>query len=166
MRRTSAIIGFVAALGVMPAPLAAQAPTQSDPRDVNLTAYVELLRSDVQAQKVAILTELMDLTEAQDTAFWPIYREYNAELAKVNDERVAMIKEYAANFGSVTDAVADSLARKAIDTERRRTELLEKYYERVKTALSARTAARFLQIEHQMLLLIDLQIAASLPVVD
>ena len=44
-------------------------------KNQNLRAYVELLRSDVRAQKVAILTELMELNEAQDTGFWPIYRE-------------------------------------------------------------------------------------------
>jgi hypothetical protein len=38
-------------------------------------------------------------------------------------------------------------------------------YERVKSALSAKTAARFLQVEHQLLLIIDLQIASSLPIV-
>ena len=98
-------------------------------------------------------------------AFWPIYREYDLELSKLNDERIAMIKEYAANYGTVTDALADSLARKAIDVDRRRAGLLEKYYDRVKASLSSRAAIRFLQVEHQLLLLIDLQIAAALPVV-
>ncbi len=40
---------------------------------------------------------------------------------------------------------------------------LERYYERFKSVLPAKTAARFLQVEHQILLLMDLQIAASLP---
>ena len=44
---------------------------------LNLSAYAELLRSDIQAQKVAILTEVMGFTEAEDSAFWPIYRDYN-----------------------------------------------------------------------------------------
>jgi hypothetical protein len=39
-----------------------------------------------------------------------------------------------------------------------------KYYEKFKTALSAKTAARFLQVENQILLILDLQIAASLPI--
>ena len=42
---------------------------------LNLSAYAELLRSDVRASKVAILTELMGLTESEDKAFWPLYRE-------------------------------------------------------------------------------------------
>jgi hypothetical protein len=161
----TAITAFVVALGGVPTGLAAQTSPAADPRGVNLTAYAELLRSDVRAQKIAVLTQLVQFTEAEDAAFWPIYREYDLDLSKLADERLAMIREYASNYGTVTDAIADSLARKAIDIDRRKSALLETYYARVKAALSPRTALRFLQVEHQLLLLIDLQIAASLPVV-
>ena len=129
-----------------------------------VAAYAELLRSDVRTQKVAIITEVMGFTEAEDAAFWPIYREYDAEMAKLGDERVALIAEYADNYSKMTDAVADKLATKAIELEDKRQAVKAKCYERVKTALSPRTAMRFLQVEHQLLLLIDLQIAASLPI--
>jgi hypothetical protein len=144
---------------------AAPAAATADTREVNVRAYVELLRSDVRAQKVAILTDLMNFTEAEDAAFWPIYREYDLELSKLNDERVTVIKEYADSYDSVSDATADKLIRKALDLEARRHALKAKVYERVKSALSAKTAARFLQVEHQLLLIIDLQIASSLPIV-
>ena len=77
---------------------------------LNLTAYAELLRSDVRTQKVAIITEVMGFTETEDAAFWPIYREYDAEMAKLGDERVALIAEYASNYSSLTDAIAEKLA--------------------------------------------------------
>ena len=131
---------------------------------LNLAAYAELLRSDVRAQKVAIFTEVMGFTEAEDAAFWPIYREYDLEMAKLGDERIAMIAEYARNYATLTDAIAEKLAGKAIDVEARRQALKAKYFDRVKTALSPRTALRFLQVEHQLLLIIDLQISAALPI--
>jgi hypothetical protein len=137
-----------------------------DSRDINLRAYVELLRSDVRSQKVAILTEMMDFTEKEDAAFWPIYREYDVELSKLNDERVRLIGEYAKTYSGMTDANADKIATAALELEGRRHALKLKYYDRVKTALSARQAARFLQIENQLLMLIDLQIAAALPVIE
>ena len=138
--------------------------SERDTRTLNLSAYVELLRSDVRTQKVAVITEVMGFTESEDAAFWPIYREYDTELAKLGDERVAMIAEYARNYSTLTDPVADSLASKAIELETRRSALLGKCYERVKAALSPRTALRFLQVEHQLQLVIDLQMAASLPI--
>jgi len=142
-------------------------PKGTDPQSttLNLAAYAELLRSDVRAQKVAILTELMELSESENTAFWPIYREYDTEMAKLGDERVALIEEYARAYDQMTDAIADRLATKALDLEARRQAVKAKYFDRVKTALSPKTALRFLQVEHQLLLLIDLQISAALPVV-
>jgi hypothetical protein len=120
----------------------------------------------VRTLKVAIITEVMGFTEAEDAAFWPIYREYDAEMAKLGDERVALIGEYASNYSKMTDAIADKLASRALDLEARRHAVKARCYERVKAALSPQTALRFLQVEHQLLLLIDLQISASLPVAE
>ena len=153
--------------GAKPAVVAAAKPADAgDTRDANLRAYVELLRSDLRGQKVALLTEMMAFTEAEDVKFWPIYREYELALSKINDDRIALIQEYATTYEKMTDAIADRLAHGALDLEARRTALKLQYYERFKTALSARTAARFLQVENQVLAILDLQISASLPVVQ
>jgi hypothetical protein len=149
------------------ASLGPQAPVPADQRQdtaLNLSAYAELLRQDVRTMKVAIITEVVGFTEEEDRAFWPIYREYDLEMSNLADERVRMIRDYAANFESITDERAASLAATALDLEARRNAAKAKCYERVKTALSPRTALRFLQVEHQLQLLVDLQIAAALPV--
>jgi hypothetical protein len=151
--------------------LAAQGPTPPRPvseqqtRTLNLSAYAELLRSDVQARKIAILTEVMGFSDTEDKAFWPIYRDYNAEMAKLGDERVALIAEYARVYSGITDGVARSLATRAMELDKRRTAALERCFTRVGTALSPTMALKFLQVEHQLLLIIDLQISASLPIV-
>jgi len=158
---------FLAMLAATTGVSAQQAmPTAADTRDANLRAYVELLRSDVRAQKVAFITELMEFSEADDKAFWPIYREYETELAKINDDRIKNIKEYADNVDKVTDELADRLIRAALSLEDRRNALQLDVYNKLKTALSAKTAARFIQVENQILLLLDLQIASSLPIVE
>jgi hypothetical protein len=164
----SRIVGALIVLLASVSAAAAQgaAATDGNTRSLNLAAYAELLRSDVRAEKVAILTSLMDLTEAEDKAFWPLYRDYDAEMAKLGDERVALIADYARNYANLTDAVASSLAAKALDLEARRQGVKAKHYERIKTALSPRTALRFLQIEQQLLLIVDLQISAALPIVQ
>jgi hypothetical protein len=113
-------------------------------------------------QKVAIITEVMGFTEAEDAAFWPIYREYDTEMAKLGDERVALVADYARNYDTLSDEVADRLAKTALDLEARRQAAKAKYYERVRTALKARTRCGRCRW-HQLLLLIDLQISAALP---
>jgi hypothetical protein len=163
-RQLAAALALVVSAGVT-GHVQSTPATEREAKALNLSAYAELLRSDVRAQKVAILTEVMGFTEAEDKAFWPIYREYDAEMAKLGDERVALIAEYAANYSKLTDDVAEKLASKALDLESRRQAVKAKCYERVKTAVAPKTALRFLQVEHQLLLLIDLQISASLPIV-
>ena len=140
------------------------AAATADAREANLRAYAQLLRSDIRAQKVAVIAEVMQFTEAEDAKFWPVYREYELELAKINDERIALIKDYATNYDALTDPVADRLAHGALDLEARRTAVKLKYYDRLKSVVSPKTAARFLQVENQILLLLDLQIASSLPI--
>lgn len=57
------------------------------------------------------------------------------------------------------------MIQSALADRRQQSELLEKYYDRVKAQLGAITAARFVQVEDQLLLIINLQIDSSLPVV-
>jgi len=158
--------GVALLLASMSSTAAAQTAPGADTRDQNLRAYTELLRSDVRSQKIAIITEMMDFTEQEDAAFWPIYREYDTELSALNDQRIRNIADYAKNFDSMTNEAADRIVHSALDFEAKRAALKAKYYDKVKAALSAKQAARFLQVENQLLQIIDLQISASLPIVQ
>ena len=158
----STLVATTLLLGAVPAPQLAQ----QQPRELNLSAYAELLRSDIRSQKIAILTQVMGFTEAEDSAFWPIYREYDAEMSRLGDERIALIAAYAQHYSELTDEGAATIASKALDLENRRNAALAACFERVKKALSPRTALRFLQVENQLRLLIDLQISAALPVLE
>ena len=149
------------------ASLGAQAPSPADQGQdttLNLSAYAELLRRDVRTLKVAIITEVMGFTEAEDKAFWPIYREYDFELSRINDERLAGIEAYAKAYERMPAALANELAVKALDLEARRVALKKTYYTKLAAAVSPLTAAKALQMENQIQLIIDLQVAASLPV--
>jgi len=171
---------FVAILLVLTMPLAAFAQAQTkaqktegkapaspeaDAQKKNLQAYVNLLRSDVRQQKAEIMGSVMALSASDAAKFWPIYSQYDAELTKLNDQRVDNIKEYARTYTQMTDEKADELVQKSLGYQKQRAELLAKTYDQVKQALGGVTAARFAQVEHQLLLIIDLQIASSLPVV-
>src|SRR5215469_5112428 len=141
------------------------ATAAQSPQELNIEEYIKLLREDVSSEKAKLLGQVMQF-DAEDAAkFWPIYRDYDAELRKVNDLRVANILEYSRSYTNMTDAKADELIKNAMTFQKQRDELLGKYYERVKQELGAVTAARFVQVEHQLLTIIDLKIVSSLPVV-
>jgi hypothetical protein len=147
-----------------PAPPAKAASSGASAEEQNTKEYIALLRKDVRSQKSAVMNQMMQLDPDQAAKFWPIYRDYDAELTKLNDLRVANIAEYSKSYKSLTDEKADELIHNAMSYQKQRAELLASYYDKMKDALGAITAARFLMVESQMLLIIDLQIDSSLPI--
>jgi len=126
---------------------------------------LELLRQDLKTQKVAIITASVPMTQAQADAFWPIYREYDVELSKLGDRRMAVIKKYADNFEKIDDKLAGELVEESFSIADARNELLEKYYKKAAKAVGVVPATRFLQVENQMLTLLDAQIIDQVPLV-
>ena len=158
---------LVATAGWAQTKTSSQNPSASagaDTQEKNVQAYIELMRADVRQQKAEIMGAVMLLSADDATKFWPIYNDYDAALSRLSDQRVANIQEYARTYDQMTDEKADQLIKNAMAYRNRRTALLEKTYERVKQSLGAITAARFVQVENQLLEIIDLQIAANLPI--
>lgn len=123
----------------------------------------ELLRTDLRANKTAIVTRVMALDRTQSDAFWPIYRAYESDLIALNDDALAMVKDYAANYESMTDATASDLLKRGFRLRDARTKLLKKYSGKVAKALSPKIAARWVQVEHALQAGIDIQMASELP---
>jgi hypothetical protein len=144
-------------LAVAGALVAAAAPSfaQSD--------VIELLRSDLATQKKALLTQAMNLSEEQSGVFWPIYNEYQNELRKIGDDRVALIKEYAANYETMTDDMAKDITKRALKQQGDRLGLYKKYNGKLEKALGPKLSARWLQAEHAINTMIDVQVASELP---
>jgi hypothetical protein len=151
----------LAAASVLPA----QQVTKTDDQESNIRSYIDLIRADVKAEKVQLLGVMMQFTPDEASTFWPIYQSYDADLTKLGDQKVALIKEYAENYDSMTDDKADEIVQKSFTLVADRNALLKSCYEQVKNKMGAKTAARFVQVEHQLLMIIDLQIASQLPAV-
>lgn len=139
-------------------------PEATTNRDLNIRAYIELLRTDVKKAKSQVMSQVMQLDAEQATKFWPIYKEFETDLSRIGDQVLEIVKEYTANYDTMTGTVADRLGTKLLTIEQQRNELKRKYYERVKATLDPITATRFLQVENQLERLVDLQIASELPV--
>jgi len=128
-------------------------------------ATLELQRIDLRKQKKALIQKAVPMSEEQGKAFWPMYEKYEKELIKVNDTRLAMINEYAKNYESMTDEKAAELIMRAMDFQDKRFALRKSYLGDLKNILPPKMVARLLQLENQMDLLIDLQIASEVPLV-
>ena len=144
----------------------AQERVSTGVQEQNIDTYIGLLRADVNAQKVAVIGQIMQFTPAGAAKFWPLYEAYSNELASLGDERVALIKDYADNYGALSDSKADEIVYRALELEGKRTVLKRKHYDLIKVAMGSTAAAKFLQVENQLLMLVDLQVASSLPIVE
>ena len=128
--------------------------------------YAELLMSDIKTQKVAVLTEAMALDDAQSEPFWQIYRDYDYELSAIVDQRIALIKDYADSFSTMTDEKAADLAKLSFKVESDRAKLRQKYYKKFAKEVSPLVGARWLMLERTINNLMDLQIAAEMPLIQ
>jgi hypothetical protein len=141
-----------------------QDPTQS--KEMNTQAYILLLRSDLRASRRALIKESMQLDEKQAAAFWPIYNQFDAEQSKLGDQKLALIQTYAHEFMNITNEQADQLAHRALDLDDQRQALRRKYYDLLKKALPTVLVVRFFQLENQIQLIVDLQVASNLPIIE
>jgi single-stranded DNA-specific DHH superfamily exonuclease len=135
-------------------------------KELNTQAYIQLLHTDLSAKQEQIVRETMQLNDQRAAIFWPIYREYQCEQSKLTTEKLALVADYSRDFSTMTDEKADQLAQQIMQLDEKRMALREKYYATMKKALSAILAVRFFQVEHQLQLIVDLQIAANLPIIE
>lgn len=129
----------------------------------DIDSYIELLKSDLKTDKKAIITEVMKFDETQSAVFWPIYNEFEYELDKLSGQRIANIKDFAANYDVLSDEKANQLIETAFDFQDNRLDLNKKYYKKFAEALGPIAAAKYMQLEYEIQLLIDISINSNLP---
>lgn len=128
--------------------------------------YIELIRSDIQTEKKAIITENMMFSEEESTTFWPIYNDYQHEFSKIQDELMVLIKDYASNYESMTDEIAKELWIRNMAIADKKLSLDKKYFKVMDKVLSTKTVVKFFQIENRLEKLLDLQLSSELPLIQ
>jgi hypothetical protein len=174
MRRSSVIrkrflsIGMTAILilsGALLKQSSAQAPANSSAQNTT-DQDIDLLRKDIRSQKKQIIAANLQLTDAEAVKFWPIYDQYTAELVKVNDAKYGAIKEYAASYDTLTDEHAVALARNLLTVDQQVALLRLRYVPIVNAVISGKKTALFFQIDRRLTMLIDLQLASAIPMIQ
>jgi hypothetical protein len=166
-QKTLLTLTLLGSLGLASGPVFAQAAQgASASPSASLDQDIKMLREDVQSARKSITAENMNLTADEATKFWPIYDQYSAEVAKIGDARVALIKDYAANYDSMTDDQANLFIQRAAAIDKQFTDARSKYVPLFEKTISAKKTALWYQIDRRLDLLINLQLAANIPVVD
>jgi hypothetical protein len=132
----------------------------------NLDQDINLLRKDIRSQKKQLIAINVPLTDAEAQKFWPVYDSYTAELVEINNGKYALLKEYAQNNANLTDAQATEWTPQILQRDANVAALRQKYWAKFSAVLPPKKAALYEQVERQAQLLIDVQLATSVPLVQ
>jgi len=155
---TSALAQTAVAPGAVPG-TSANADALSD-------ADIAKMRADLRADKKKVTAETLQLTDAEAAKFWPIYDKYIAELTVINNRKYGLIQEYTKNFGTYSDAQADDFIKRWLAVDVDAAKLRSKYVPIVGKVLPGVKTATFFQIDRRLAMLINLGLAAELPILQ
>ena len=156
MKQLIVALSMVAAMGV---PALAQTTG---------TTNMEILRQKIKADKKLVVAENLKLTEAEGTAFWPVYDAYQRDLQQINQRLTAAIKAYADayNKGPVTNETAKKLLDEALAIDDAEAKLKSASVPKILAVLPATKAARYVQIENKIRAALRYELAAGIPLVE
>lgn len=162
MRRIFTAFVLVTAVAVPSAVALAQTETATG---VEVEKDLALVRKNLRAEKKKLIALNVPLTETEATKFWPVYDEYTAAMSKHYDKFYDVIKDYAANQKTLTDKQAiDMISRWSqiqVDIAQER----QKWIPKIEQVIPGKKASLFLQIDRRLYALMDMQVAAAVPLV-
>jgi hypothetical protein len=138
-------------------PASAQDPTDED---------IKLFRKDLRSMRKQIIAANMNLSDKEAEQFWPVFERYTQELVAKQDEKYALLKEYAQDYLTMTDAEAEKYIRGRASVDQAILEVRLKYFPLFRKVLSGKATALFFQLDWRLGLLMDLQLASQTPVIE
>jgi polyhydroxyalkanoate synthesis regulator phasin len=132
---------------------------------VSETDQLQQLRAEIRADRQAVVMANLKLTDAESQAFWPLYREYHNEIAKIGDRLQKLIQDYAVTYENATPEQAKAMVDEMMSIQRAELKVKESYLPRFRKVIPELKVARFLQIENKIDTLIKIDLAANIPLI-
>jgi hypothetical protein len=150
---------------VNPALSLADAPPMVSEKFTDLEPGIKMLRAEVGQDRRDIVAAAMLLTPSEGEIFWPLYDQYRAEQHELGNRKVRLITDFIANRDAMSEERAEQLTKDALSIEKKRTSIKEAYVSKMSKVLSARTVARFFQIDNKLDAVVDAALAGRVPLI-
>ena len=124
---------------------------------------IAVIRAGVLANKTTIVAQAMNLDDKDAEGFWPIFRRYEYQRSKLDDERVNVVKEYLDKYPDLSDSEAKEMAQRMFESESRLAALKKKYFNTFNKVLPAFKVTQFFQLERRIDLIIEMKVDSTLP---
>jgi hypothetical protein len=125
----------------------------------------QLVRDKLQTDKKLAVAQGLELTQAESTAFWPVYESYQNDQRRGFDRLMQVVGDYAGSYQAMTDSTARRLLESTIAIYRDRQTLMESYLPKFRAVLSDRKVARYYQIEQKIRAMLDYELATGVPLI-
>jgi Spy/CpxP family protein refolding chaperone len=112
-------------------------------------------------QKKAMILQQMDLTEAEKSAFWPVYESYSNAVQYLDMEYIRL-----QNFVSeetLSEKKSESLAEHLLINELLIAKTRKQYFKKFKKALTPAQAGKFMQLDNTFRTMIRIQMQKESP---
>lgn len=126
---------------------------------------LEVIQGIYGKSKKELAVAYMALPEAQSAAFWAIYDAFEVERKVLGQAKLAVVKDYAANYENLTDQSADQIAKASLRNNMDYQKLFTKYYSKYKKAVGAVAAAKIIQFENYLQTAVQTEIQDSVPLI-
>jgi hypothetical protein len=127
---------------------------------------LDLLRQDLRAKKQQLIGENLPLSDAEAEKFWPLYHRYTDDLKQINDEKYALLKNYAQIWGDMSDQDALIHIRRWLEVDQKVQELRLKYAPLVSQVLPGKKTETFFQLDRRISMMMDVQLSSQIPLVQ
>ena len=131
-----------------------------------ITDQIEVTRSVAEAERKLIVSKNLKLTEAESEAFWPVYNQYREAIRKVTDKRVALIRKFASEFDTLDDDRAEGLMKDYLDFQEEHVKTRRSHVKKFSKVLPPRKLFRFYQIDGKLNVIVDFELARSIPLIQ
>lgn len=127
---------------------------------------IEAARSILKTERKILIMREMSLTPQEADAFWPLYDEYVNARRALGDERISIITDYAAAYGSLTNEQAREIIKRALKRDDRVNKLRKKYVKRFSRILPDVKVLRYFQLESKLDAIINFDLASQIPLAE
>ena len=124
---------------------------------------MDVLREQLRADKKAVVASVLELTEGEAKAFWPVYNAYQSDMVAHYDRLLKLLDTYAKSYEALTDETATSLLKQYLALERDHVALLTSYLPRFQKVLPPKKVAKLYQVENKARALVNYELARGIP---
>jgi len=154
---------LVAAATVAALTLLAPARSTLAQTTTSTTDDTQLLISQIQTDKRAVVLQAMDLTDPEVKAFTPIYDQYQRDRKAIFERQADLLNKYASNYDSMTDAAAKDILKDWLKIKDDQLSLVKSYSKKFAKVLPPTKVLRWVQVENKLETVLAVQAARIVP---